>query len=108
VLTSAKLASYVYTRDPSDLPGDWSPSTELADSLRTQLGLQDEDGVQQPFGTIVDSESGFVATILVSPESREVVVAFGGTTSGKVAAGGGDRPGARQWSRSRARNGPPT
>lgn len=91
VLVSAKLASYVYTRDPATLPGDWAPSTDLATALQRDLGLPADDGVQRPHGTLVDAASGLVATVLVSPGSREVVLAFGGTTSGHVAGGAMDR-----------------
>jgi hypothetical protein len=91
IVVNAKLAAYAYLRNPDGLPGDWAPSSELSAHLRTALSLPRESGVDSGFGTLVDDRSGLVATILVSPTAKEVVVAFGGTTSGRVAGGALDR-----------------
>lgn len=82
VRTMAKLAKYEYFRDPAQLPGDWSPVTAMLERLSSQLNIPLRDQVDGKFGTLIDKESGLVATILASPSSKSLVVSFGGTTAG--------------------------
>jgi hypothetical protein len=74
----AKLSNFPYTRDVSQLPPGWKPMTELPKDMVEKLGLS-----QLQDGTLVDPKSGLTANILVHQESKEVVVSFGGTTSGR-------------------------
>lgn len=84
--TDAQLANWVYTRRPESLPGDWAPATELLSqacgAMDPPLQAQVDGGV----GTVVDTSTGLVASVLANPTTHEVVVAFGGTSAGPTAA----------------------
>jgi hypothetical protein len=82
----AQLASFPYKRDPESLPTGWSPQVDLADRLRDGIGLK-LAGVERGAGAIIDRDSGLTAVVLHNRETREVVLAFGGTSSGKKVKG---------------------
>ncbi|WP_431103496.1 hypothetical protein [Roseateles noduli] len=79
---NAALARFPYERDDAQLPPGWSPCEALAVKLRTALGLR-SSGVEHADGTLVDRGTGLTAVVLQHPETREVVLSFGGTTAGK-------------------------
>lgn len=82
----AQLASFPYKRDPESLPEGWSPRIDLAEKLRGGLGLR-SSGIERGAGAIIDRQTGLVAVLLHNHQTREVVLAFGGTTSGKKVKG---------------------
>jgi hypothetical protein len=79
----ARLANYPYHRNITRLPEGWVPSNRLVDAISRDMGLADQQGVEYRNGTLVDNKSGLTATVLANPARREVVAAFGGTTSGR-------------------------
>lgn len=82
LMQDARLASFPYARRAEALPEGWSTREDLAAPMRQALGLKSA-GVEQGQGVIVDRGSGLTAVLLHRPDSRELVVAFGGTTAGK-------------------------
>jgi hypothetical protein len=87
ILFDARLAAYPYTRKPASLPGHWTTSTDLAEQVCRHLRVPDQSRVQSHFGVIVDGDTGLVVTVLANPKTKEVVAAFGGTTSGRTVRG---------------------
>lgn len=83
---NAQLASFPYKRDPDSLPDGWSPQVALADHLRNEIGLR-LSGVERGAGAIVDRDTGLTAVVLHNRTTRELVLAFGGTSSGKKVKG---------------------
>lgn len=79
---NALLASYPYHRDQMALPLGWAPAGELANQVRGELTLTNH-GVDARPGAIVDRGSGLTAVLLRGHGTNEVVVVFGGTTSGR-------------------------
>jgi hypothetical protein len=83
----ALLSEFVYGRDPESLPPGWSTSTALADQLAGTLKLETDRlaAMERPEGTL-HASSGLTACVLVNDELKQVVLAFGGTTSGATAS----------------------
>jgi hypothetical protein len=79
---NATLARFPYERKEEELPDGWATSEDLAQALRQTLGFQ-STRVESPAGTIVDRATGLTAVVLHNPQTREVVLSFGGTTAGK-------------------------
>lgn len=80
MLNDALLANFPYTQDISQLPEGYSTANNLANQCIEQMGLilmEDKPGM------VIDPKSGLTAAILIKKETNEVVVSFGGTTSGK-------------------------
>jgi hypothetical protein len=86
ILHNAQLANFPYSRDESSLPKGFVVGKDLATALREQMGLSNA-GVERSDGTIADPKSGLLATVLVNPTTQEVVLSFGGTSSGKKIGG---------------------
>ncbi|NRF72167.1 hypothetical protein HLB44_34805 [Aquincola sp. S2] len=85
---NAQLSAFPYDREPDSLPDGWAPSSDLSDKIAAAANIVQADNVQNPYGTIVDAQSGLVASVLVNAKQNEVVISFGGTSSGpEVRAG---------------------
>lgn len=80
---NAQLANYPYHRDMSRLPEGWIPSNRLTNEVADGMGLANQKGVEFRDGTLIDHKSGLTATVLVNAKNKDVVVSFGGTSSGK-------------------------
>lgn len=80
---NAQLANYPYHRDMGRLPEGWMPSNRLTSDVAEGMGLTSQKGVEFRDGTLIDHKSGLTATVLVNPKTQDVVVSFGGTSSGK-------------------------
>lgn len=94
VVDMAKMANFVYFRDPEKLPGDFKPAEDLMSLLATELNLPTGNQLspdKKMAGTVADPKSGLVASILVDHTAKRVVLAFGGTTAGEVPGGASQR-----------------
>ncbi|ANH67372.1 hypothetical protein [Mitsuaria sp. 7] len=79
---NAALARFPYEREQGELPAGWATREDLAQALRQTLGFQ-STRVENPAGSVVDRATGLTAVVLHNPQTREVVLSFGGTTAGK-------------------------
>jgi len=100
VLADAELASFPYTREPT---GNYRPSDALAGVVANQVwprgadhaggrwsrGLLPARSVERPAGTLVDTKSGLVMSVLVDEKNKEIAAVFGGTLSGAKVGGPG-------------------
>lgn len=79
--------------------GNWSNNNELGRTLATSGSF----GFQEESGLIYDKKSGLTAYVMSNPDTQELRLIFGGTTSGKRAGGLNKRVAAnagftlRQW-----------
>lgn len=78
----AKLANFAYTRDTHQLPKGYATAEGLAIRVARNLGIN-MNHVENKSGAVVDSKSGLTASIVINAETKEIVVIYGGTTSGK-------------------------
>jgi hypothetical protein len=95
ILSDARLSNFAYTRDAGALPEGWTTGaaheglkTVMSD-VAAQMGLHgpaegDTRAYGAEFGTFVDAKSGLTVSVLHNAEANEVVLSFGGTTSGKA------------------------
>ena len=86
MLRDAQLANFPYTRDKQSLPKGYTTNSDLATLGAQLLGL-DELADERHSGTLVDPKSGLTASLLVNEKNKEIVIVFGGTTSGKKTGG---------------------
>lgn len=82
---NAQLANWVYTREPHALPAGWTPATDLLTRACSAADPPLQATIDGGVATLVDSTSGLVASVLANPQTKEVVLAFGGTSAGPTA-----------------------
>lgn len=78
----AKLANFAYTRDLKDLPEGYEVDDAVAVKAASEMGIERKN-IENYRGAVVDSKSGLTAVIVINKIDKEIVVIFGGTTSGK-------------------------
>lgn len=95
MLQKAKLASYPYARDASFLPQGTTRAATLAKICVEKMRKDHPDLIRVDDSTLVDPKSGLTASLLFDCNKNKIVIAFGGTGSGKnrlVAALPGSTP----------------
>ena len=87
---SAKLAALPYNQDISRVnsaigsdQGKWEIATDLSIKLAESGGLK----LREDTGLISDKSTGLVAMVVKNPETQEIRLIFGGTTSGAKEGG---------------------
>lgn len=95
ILSDARLSNFAYTRDTGALPQGWTTGAAheglktVMSNVAANMGLHgpadgDTRAYGADFGTFVDAKSGLTVSVLHNPDANEVVLSFGGTTSGKA------------------------